>query len=566
MKRPRSLPVWLLAAAALTVTTLAPALAAEKPLEEVHVSVLPGAVSFDAAEAYESLTLTVGEPRGKVTRTTAEVAASLSFELVNEEGAARADGLYTYELRGKAEADGRDVLLRSGFFSVLDGAFVSPDLPEESFEKDLMHLDDVIVAGSMCVGLDCVNGESFGSTTLRLKENNTWIEFDDTSTLPGFADTDWELRANESDNGGADKFSIMNSSDNKTPFTILADAPTNAVFVDGDGDLGLGTSVPEKEIHTVDGDAPALRLEQDGSGSFTPQTWDVGGHEQFFFIHDDTANTYPFKIVPGAPTDALVVDAGGDVGLGTNTPAAKLDVDGDVVLTGTVDGRDVAADGATLDAHVADLANPHQVTASQVGAVSQAALDTHTGDLANPHQVTAAQAGADPAGTGASEAANAVAGHLAVSNPHGISTALIGADPAGTGAAAAAAAVAGHETAFNHGNLPSALPVPVAEGGTGATDAAAARANLGIADDPTKAGIVAAASFAGNPATAAVVFATPYPAATSYVVLLTAATSKARKTFAPSVLAKDETGFTITLGGKSNKLVEVSWLARPVGE
>ncbi len=37
---------------------------------------------------------------------------------------------------------------------------------------DQVILDDLIVDGSACIGFDCVNGESFGFDTLRLKENN----------------------------------------------------------------------------------------------------------------------------------------------------------------------------------------------------------------------------------------------------------------------------------------------------------------------------------------------------------------------------------------------------------
>ena len=41
--------------------------------------------------------------------------------------------------------------------------------------------DDLIVQRSLCVGFDCVNNESFGFDTIRLKENNTRIKFEDTS-------------------------------------------------------------------------------------------------------------------------------------------------------------------------------------------------------------------------------------------------------------------------------------------------------------------------------------------------------------------------------------------------
>ena len=39
----------------------------------------------------------------------------------------------------------------------------------------------------------------------------------------------------------------------------------------------------------------------------------------------------------------------GNVGIGTITPTEKLEVDGNIAVSGTVDGRDVSADGTTLD-------------------------------------------------------------------------------------------------------------------------------------------------------------------------------------------------------------------------
>ena len=47
-----------------------------------------------------------------------------------------------------------------------------------------------------------------------------------------------------------------------------------------------------------------------------------------------------------------------------------LDVTGNVAVTGTVDGRDVATDGASLDNHIGNTNNPHTVTAAQVGNIT----------------------------------------------------------------------------------------------------------------------------------------------------------------------------------------------------
>src|SRR5215216_2632152 len=76
---------------------------------------------------------------------------------------------------------------------------------------DTVIPDDLIVQGSACVGFDCVDGETFGFDTIRLKENSTRIKFDDTSTSAGFPNNDWQLTANDSASGGLNKFSIENT-------------------------------------------------------------------------------------------------------------------------------------------------------------------------------------------------------------------------------------------------------------------------------------------------------------------------------------------------------------------
>src|SRR6185369_14061376 len=60
---------------------------------------------------------------------------------------------------------------------------------------DQVIADDLIVQGSICAGLDCVNNEDFGFDTIRVKENNTRIQFDDTSTSAGFPSNNWQIRA-----------------------------------------------------------------------------------------------------------------------------------------------------------------------------------------------------------------------------------------------------------------------------------------------------------------------------------------------------------------------------------
>jgi hypothetical protein len=196
---------------------------------------------------------------------------------------------------------------------------------------DQVIADDLIVQGSACIGLDCVNNESFGFDTIRMKENNTRIKFDDTSTSAGFPDHDWQLTANDSASGGANKFSIEDVTAGTVPFTVLGGAPSNALFVDGTGRVGLHTATPVLELHLNTGDTPATRLEQNNTGGFTAQTWDIAGNEANFFVRDVTGGSrLPFRIRPGAPTSSIDIAASGKVGVGTASPAEKLHVDENV--------------------------------------------------------------------------------------------------------------------------------------------------------------------------------------------------------------------------------------------
>lgn len=171
---------------------------------------------------------------------------------------------------------------------------------------DVVVPDDQIIQGSECVGFDCVNNESFGFDTERLKENNTRIGFDDTSASAGFAANDWQLEANESASGGANSFSLLDITGGKTPFKIIAGAPTSSFYMDGSGRIGLRTNSPVLDVHASTSNTPGIRLEQNSSGGFSTQTWDMAGNEANFFIRDVTGGSrLPFRIRPGAPTSSI---------------------------------------------------------------------------------------------------------------------------------------------------------------------------------------------------------------------------------------------------------------------
>lgn len=193
--------------------------------------------------------------------------------------------------------------------------------------SDFLHNDDVIVKGSICVGVDCSSGETFNFDTIRLKENNLRIKFIDTSNASGFPTRDWEISANESANGGLNNFAIFNVDNERYPFTILDNAEANSIYVHTGSRVGLSTSAPAMQLHAVTGNTPTFRLDQDASSGFTSQAWDIGGNESNFFVRDATNNgIIPFKIQPKAPANSIYVAADGDVGFETASPDGQFDI------------------------------------------------------------------------------------------------------------------------------------------------------------------------------------------------------------------------------------------------
>ncbi|HEX4966685.1 MAG TPA: hypothetical protein VF173_38095 [Thermoanaerobaculia bacterium] len=368
MKRNHRFGLWratlLLAALALAA---APVAQAAKPLATVSVG--PLGVEWVPAGDYERMAVTISGPGGVILQRELKNGV-LAFDPVGDDGKALPDGTYAYELTAmpridnetrralavarqagddaaiaKLQASGKlpqAPLTQSGFFTIHDGAFVSPDVRETVEHtpaprttkaltpitaKDVVTADDAIIQGSACIGLDCVNNESFGFDTIRLKENNTRIKFDDTSTGTGFPNHDWQLTANDSASGGANKFSIEDITAATVPFTVTGGATTNSIFVDATGRVGLRTATPVLDLHINTSNTPAIRLEQNNSGGFTAQTWDIAGNEANFFVRDVTGGSrLPFRIRPGAPTSSIDINASGAVGIGTASPSQRFHV------------------------------------------------------------------------------------------------------------------------------------------------------------------------------------------------------------------------------------------------
>ena len=372
------------------ISGLAQSLRADDPIAAVAAD--SAEIRFQPRVEYARLILRVSTPSGEVFSKEFEAGTLPSFKLIDDGGSKMPDGQYVYELRltphldrevrealAAARSKGDDEVVRdlqrsgkiptqiavqSGTFSVKEGVVYFGGIEEpktpgaagasiQSAGKkkdggvgilDVVTPDDIIVQGSACIGLDCVNNESFGFDTIRLKENNTRIKFEDTS-VGSFPSTDWQLTANDSASGGANKFSIEDITGARVPFTITAGAANNSLFVDSTGRVGLRTSTPVLDLHINTSNTPAHRLEQNSSGGFTAQTWDIAGNESNFFVRDVTGGSrLPFRIRPGAPTSSIDISSSGSVGIGTASPADVLHVRGGNVQGIRIETTSNAAD------------------------------------------------------------------------------------------------------------------------------------------------------------------------------------------------------------------------------
>ncbi|MGD2084753.1 MAG: tail fiber domain-containing protein [Candidatus Aminicenantes bacterium] len=319
----------------------------DKPVADVLMG--SSGITWVPNVSYKSLVLTVARPDGTIFQKTFDSGSTPYIDLSNICGERLSNGSYTYELRvipmnpqrvrqevgavmGVKGADlPHETLTQTGYFQVKDGMIVIPASTSEdglSGAMDIVHADDVIIDGSLCVGNDCYSGLAFGFDTIVLMENNLRIFFDDTSTIQNYPRNDWRIICNDSTDGGGRYFAIEDATEVSNIFVLEAGAPDNSIYVDSYGDVGINTSTPYYELHIVDGDSPCVRLDQDGSYGWTPQKWDLCGNESNFFIRDAThASKLPFRIEPDAPTDSIFVKSNGNLGIGTGAPGYSLEVE-----------------------------------------------------------------------------------------------------------------------------------------------------------------------------------------------------------------------------------------------
>lgn len=399
----------------LCLLTLCLAVAPSLQSREPEIAPTTVTWSLEAAD-HAGGRLTLGGPGGLTLTRELEAGETPVLSLFTEDGRPLRDGAYTWELRlapnvdpetraalATLRAKGLDPgqtgirtpqgTRRVGYLTVRDAAFVVPGsegAPAAAGEAEIAAAGGreiaeraTLLVDDACVGPGCTGGGiAFGDSTLLIHDTEPRIKLADTTgpPSPAFTSSDWEIEINGDPgaSGNPNYFGINDcgfSADaggctGTLVFAIEDQLEASSLYLrddNGRARMGLGTAIPQADIHVIRQGNPTLRLEQDDPNGFGNGIWDLGGNETNFFVRDaENGSTVPFTVLAGATTNTLTVGTGTRVGIGDPTPDDYLDID----LTGASGGLTITSPSSSVYPRI-DLRGASEAWRVNVGSTGQ---------------------------------------------------------------------------------------------------------------------------------------------------------------------------------------------------
>ena len=105
-----------------------------------------------------------------------------------------------------------------------------------------------------------------------------------------------------------------------------------------DGNIGIGTTSPDKALNiTGSGTQSTIKITDDGTGSAAAEMY-IGTSDGWSFFNERSTKNFNIRETHNSGSlvneDRLTINQGGNIGIGTTTPTAKLEINGQIKITG----------------------------------------------------------------------------------------------------------------------------------------------------------------------------------------------------------------------------------------